>query len=673
MPRTLQILITVVFIASLSAVTAFAQQAPVRSVLNDYHKGEDAVKNRKWDDAIAALTAAVIADPKDRLYRDGVITDKYFPHHYLFIAYTEKGDLAKARENFALRGVLPQDFAAQEAPYVARLAGPGGPTSGGPGPGPGGPAGPAGDRALAPYRAGVDAIKAGRWPEAITALNNAIRADAEDKPRDFEKRGTIPRGITLADEESRFPKEVDFARNLAAGDDASGKQQLQAAIDGWKRACAALPDECNSRQLNQKITDATNTLAHNAAANEVAQHVLTAKSLVSENDLDGAKKEFQLALAKDPGSADATAGLRDIATREKNYTDAKVRAVAAMKANPPDLNAAKREYDAALAAHPRWFRDRDKLDATLTSITATEAKTAFQEGRYDAAKQAAETVLAKNPNYADMKSIVARSESRILYEDGRKIAVAGDYYQADSKFKDAITRDSANAAAQKALDTSLQYQFYVAKKAFPQAQNLDRVRFDRERPDLDFDKVAAIKEANDSFASTDYGSARKKIEEVIQRDPTNTAALALRRRIVNVQNAAKAAEAPVVAVQTAAPQATPLLPMWMWGAIAVVAFVGAGSIVVVRSRTPMPVAIDALPWAHVSIHPVGRFTRLARSEGTTPFSIDLPKGEYDLKVTSESISEPYSLRIRVVPGQTNKVLVTMPAYDVDDILSGLLG
>ena len=165
--------------------------------------------------------------------------------------------------------------------------------------------------------------------------------------------------------------------------------------------------------------------------------------------------------------------------------------------------------------------------------TATEAKTAFQEGRYDAAKQAAETVLAKNPNYADMRSIVARSESRILYEDGRKIAVAGDYLQADSKFKEAVTKDSANAAAQKALDTSLQYQFLVSKKAFPQAQTIDRVRFDRERPDLDldFDKVAAIKEANDSFASTDYGSARKKIEEVIRRDPTNPAALALRRRL----------------------------------------------------------------------------------------------------------------------------------------------
>ena len=154
MSRTLQILSTAVFIASLSAATAFAQQAPPRSVLDSYNKGVDAIKNKQWDAAIASLTAAVTADPRDRTYRDGVITEKYFPHHYLLIAYTEKGDLAKAKGMLQLRGALPQDLVAQAAPYVARLnAAPGGP---------GGPAGGAGDRALAPYRAGLAALRASR-------------------------------------------------------------------------------------------------------------------------------------------------------------------------------------------------------------------------------------------------------------------------------------------------------------------------------------------------------------------------------------------------------------------------------------------------------------------------------------------------------------------------------
>jgi hypothetical protein len=227
--------------------------------------------------------------------------------------------------------------------------------------------------------------------------------------------------------------------------------------------------------------------------------------------------------------------------------------------------------------------------------------------------------------------------------------------------------------AKKALDSSLQYEFFVTKKAFDNAKGLDKVRFERERPDLNFDTLDAINAANVSFTNADYGSARTKVDDIIRREPTNVAALALRRRIVAVTDAAKKADAAPVAVQTAAPQpAAPLLPIWMWPAIAALTLAGAGSVVVVRSRAPMPVAIDALPWAHVSIQPVGRSTKLAQ-EGTTPFSIDLPKGEYDLKVTSDSTSEPYSLRISVVPGQTNKVLVTMPAYDVDDILSGLLG
>ena len=45
----------------------------------------------------------------------------------------------------------------------------------------------------------------------------------------------------------------------------------------------------------------------------------------------------------------------------------------------------------------------------------------------------------------------------------------------------------------------------------------------------------------------------------------------------------------------------------------------------------------------------------------------------DLRVTSESMTKPYSTRIRVSRGQPNKFVVTLPAYDVDEILSRLLG
>ncbi|HEV3141065.1 MAG TPA: hypothetical protein VGY57_11140 [Vicinamibacterales bacterium] len=712
--RTLTSLAAVVLIALAGAAGVFAQQTPPpRSAIAEYRKGESAIKDKKWDEAIAALNAAIAIDRNDRAYRDGAIPDKYFPHHYLFIAYLEKGDLAKARENYNLRGAtLPSDFTQQETPYVARLnAGPGGGATGGTGPGGSGGTPPATDRALAPYRAGVDAIKAGKWPDAIAALNNAIRADADDKPRadvpdgyfphyylaianlrlnrideasaNFEKRGTISRTIYLADEEARFPKEVDFARFSAAGDDAFGKQQLQAAVDNWNKACTALPDECNNRGLRQKLTDAMNSIARVTAANEVRQHIASAQTHVAEGDLDAAKREFKAALDREPANADATAGMKGIQTREDTYSAAKARGDQAQKANR--LDDAVREFEAARAAHGQWFR-RDKLDAVVASINDTRAKTqgvntlvaeaqkAFDGGNFASAKQAAESVLARDPNNAPMKSLITRSESRILYDDGRKMAAAGDYFQADAKYKEAARKDPANDVAQKAYEKSASYLGFVSQKEYTLAKNADPMRFGKERPDQNFDVLDLIKQANAAFDNADYGSAGRLVDSAIRRDSTNKNAIGLQHRIEAVKAAARAAAVPApVQAPTATQTTAPLLPMWMWATIAGVVFVGASSLIVVRGRAPMPVAIDALPWARVTIQPVGRFTRLAKSDGVTPFSIALPKGEYDLHVTSESMTEPYHLRIKVAPGQPNKVLVTMPAYDVEEILSGLVG
>jgi len=719
-PRTIHSILTGAFIALATATSAFAQRAPVRSAIENYDRGRKAVEQKKWDDAITALTAAVAQDAQDRTYREGAFNNNYFPHHFLFIAYVEKGETAKAREALALRGPLPNDLLQQENPYMARLNSPGAAPGGVPGGTPAGgtpavvaPAAPAADtRALAPYNAGIAAMKANQWQNAINSFNAAVRIDAEDKPRsdnpdgyfphyyiaianlllgkldeasaNFDKRGAVGRTIYLADEEGKFTKEVDFSRNTAAADDASAKQNLQAAIDGWQKACGLLPDECNNRGLNQKIADAKAAQSRIAAANAVAQHVASAKSLMGENDLDGARREFQAALNSDSNNAEATAGIKDIQAREQTYSNSKAAAEQAVKAN--DLNAASRSYAAALAAHPRWYHDRDKLDTVVTALNqkrmdaqgietlAAEAQTAFKDGRYDAAKQAAETVLAKNPNYGDMKSIVSRSESRILFEDGRKIAAAGDYLQADTKYKNALNRDPANDFAAKALQASVTYQGFVGQKLWTQARNADKIRFDRERPDQNFDIIDAIKAANVSFEDADYGSARKKIDEVVQRDPRNITALALQRRIMTVVNAAKTADRAVAPAQPTATQTeAPLLPMWMWAAIATVTLVGAGTLLMVRGRTPTPVAIDSLPWGRVSIQQHGKPAKAAPSEKTTPFLISLPPGQYELHVSSESMSQPYTTTVTVVRGQQNKVVVTNPAYDVDEIVSSLLG
>ncbi|HYM23808.1 MAG TPA: hypothetical protein VEU08_11375 [Vicinamibacterales bacterium] len=719
MPRTIRAIAAGAAVVVLSAGAAFAQRPPVKSVLDNYDKGKKAVEQKKYQEAIEPLTAAIAQDPTDRTYREGAFAGSYFPHHYLFIAYVETGDLAKARQAAALRGPAAQDLAAQAAPYMARLntpasgggggtpAGGGGAPAGGNTPAAGGGAPAVSERALTAYRAGVDAMKANRWADAATQFTNAIRIDGtpratdspdgyfpqyylaiadlrqgrlDDATANFDKRGTIAKTAYLADEEAKFPKELDFARFSAAGDDAFGKQQLTAAVDGWQKACAASPEDCNSRGYRQKITETQAVIARNAAVTEARQHIVRAQTYIAQGDLDAAKQEYTAAGARDPNNADAAAGLKDIQTREEAYTSAKSTGEAAQRANR--LDDAMKAFETARQSNQQRFL-RDKLDTVESNINtqllktqgiaqvAANAQKAFDAGNFASARQGAETVLAQEPNNAAMKALVPRADSRILLEEGRKMYAAGDFFQADAKYRAASDKDPSNDAAQKAFAQSSQYLGFVQQKAYAQAERADAVRFGKERPDQNFEVLNLIKQANDSFANADYGSAGRSVDEVLKRDPENKNAIGLKNRIDAARNAGRAALAqnPV----QVATEAAPLVPMWMWGAIAGVTFLGAGSLFVVRGRTPTPVAIDSLPWGRVAIQQRGKPAKAAPSEKTTPFLINLPPGEYELQVTSESMSQPYSTTITVVRGASNKVVVTNPAYDVDEIVSSLLG
>src|SRR3989442_8821967 len=85
----------------LTATGAYAQQQqPSRSVLDSYRKGVKAVEDKQWDAAITALNTAVEKDGRDRMWRESTLSSEpYFPHHYLFVAYLQAGNFAKAREN----------------------------------------------------------------------------------------------------------------------------------------------------------------------------------------------------------------------------------------------------------------------------------------------------------------------------------------------------------------------------------------------------------------------------------------------------------------------------------------------------------------------------------------------------------------------------------------------
>jgi hypothetical protein len=81
------------------------------------------------------------------------------------------------------------------------------------------------------------------------------------------------------------------------------------------------------------------------------------------------------------------------------------------------------------------------------------------------------------------------------------------------------------------------------------------------------------------------------------------------------------------------------------------------------------VVIDARPWAHVTMGSaeagVAAFTQ------TTPFSIRLPPGTYELRLQNEGLTQPTTERIVVAPTGRRDFTFAMPGYDLDAVLQQL--
>src|SRR5258706_6109551 len=82
---------------------------PSRAAVSAYESGLKAIKNQQWNEAIAQLTRAVAADPTPRSYVQGAFRDNYFPQFFLFVAFAKSNAMAKAQQNYNLRGPVPHD------------------------------------------------------------------------------------------------------------------------------------------------------------------------------------------------------------------------------------------------------------------------------------------------------------------------------------------------------------------------------------------------------------------------------------------------------------------------------------------------------------------------------------------------------------------------------------
>jgi serine/threonine protein kinase len=89
---------------------------------------------------------------------------------------------------------------------------------------------------------------------------------------------------------------------------------------------------------------------------------------------------------------------------------------------------------------------------------------------------------------------------------------------------------------------------------------------------------------------------------------------------------------------------------------------------------PVPVVINALPWARTKITPVSDQIKISipSEEQLTPCSFLLPEGEYSLELSNDSSSPALTKRIVVKAGDSNSFQFTMPDYDPGRISEELL-
>jgi eukaryotic-like serine/threonine-protein kinase len=92
------------------------------------------------------------------------------------------------------------------------------------------------------------------------------------------------------------------------------------------------------------------------------------------------------------------------------------------------------------------------------------------------------------------------------------------------------------------------------------------------------------------------------------------------------------------------------------------------------SQVPLiPVAIDSVPWARVTITSASPDAQIEAIEQITPFVVNLPPGDYTAKSVNDQMPGPFTQQFRVVAGRENRITIKLPAYDPEKVLTNILG
>jgi tetratricopeptide (TPR) repeat protein len=253
------------------------------------------------------------------------------------------------------------------------------------------------DNYVAWYDLGYVYHALGRQDDAIAAYRKSVEA----KPDVFESNLNL--GLALAD--SGQPEAEKFLRAATA------LQPRNDPAQSRKRAWMALGNFLET----SKPDGALEAFRHAAEADpkDPEPHLLAGSTLEKHHPAE-AEKEYQQALAMDPGSADAKTALANLYMRQQRFSDAEPILQELVGQHPNDagahlqlgrLLAISGKNEAAIAEVETGLR----LDSSDVKAQRDLADLYFDSGKFEQAQKMYSSMLAASPNDADLHYSYGRS------------------------------------------------------------------------------------------------------------------------------------------------------------------------------------------------------------------------------------------------------------------------
>ena len=92
----------------------------------------------------------------------------------------------------------------------------------------------------------------------------------------------------------------------------------------------------------------------------------------------------------------------------------------------------------------------------------------------------------------------------------------------------------------------------------------------------------------------------------------------------------------------------------------------------VATDPPTPVTVDIRPWARVRIVPATAGVEVPTEPLYTPFTIDLPPGDYSFECENGGLTKAVTYPLKVATGKPQFLVRTMPGFDAAKVVDALL-